>query len=147
MRTIVIQIEEATMNSQEQVEQTAPVEVLEKIRDRTNAIISSFFNAVRSDAIYANQQPTSTEDETFVKGWQVESSSLMQAAAAIATSVILSINNNGIDINELINDHFRSVNTYLKQAVKDQKGTKDGEEANEEDVQRGEGADEGRGDT
>lgn len=135
------------MNSQEQsVEQQAPVEVLEKIRDRTNSIISNFFSAVRSDAIYANQQPISTEDEAFVKGWQVESSSLMQAAAAIATSVILSINNNGIDINELINDHFRSVNTYLKQAVKDQKdqkGAKDGEGANEESVQRGEGTEQG----
>jgi len=96
-------------------QKVADTETLEKIRDRTNKIISSFFEVVRSDEVYNKTLEEAKEEAQ--KLWQIEASSLMQAIAAISTSVILSINNKGIDINELINDHFRSVNTYLKQSI------------------------------
>ena len=101
-------------------QEVADMETLEKIRDRTNKIISSFFEVVRSDEVYNKTLEEAKEEAQ--KLWQIEASSLMQAIAAISTSVILSINNKGIDINELINDHFRSVNTYLKQSIQTQAG-------------------------
>jgi hypothetical protein len=95
-------------------------EMLEKISKRANGIISRFSELIRGDEEY-NKQIAEDAKVNVLKAWQIEASALMEAIAAISTSIILSINDKGIDINELINDHCRSVNTYLKQALQEKK--------------------------
>lgn len=87
-------------------------EVLEKIGLRTNKILATFFSSIRDQEEEAKNAEGVNQQEQS----QIEASALMQSAAAIATSVIFSIHNQGIALNQLLEDHIRGVKIFLAQA-------------------------------
>lgn len=91
-------------------------EMLEKIGMRTSKILAFFFDAVKSDADYNKMVAEGDPAECG----PIEATALMQAAAAITTSVIFSIHRQGVAINCLLDDHITILKGYLTQAeVKD----------------------------
>jgi len=119
--------------SQPQEQAGPPVEVLEKISLRTNYILGSFFSAIRSDEKY-NEEIKSGDPKLMA---QIEASALMQAASAIATSVMFTLHNQGLAINVLLEDHVSAVKRYLAQAEGKQNETKDEGQKKEDSGQDG----------